>query len=125
MRSCNGCDRCCDGHLEGTARGTWFGKLKPCKFLADTLCTIYDARPSQCRKYYCAWAQELLPIWMKPSEIDVVVSVEIDQTNKQYLKVVSTNDLTTEVENEINSWVTENNTYFVKNKIIPILLERI
>lgn len=57
---------------------------------------------------------------MKPSEIGVIVSAEIDKTGKQFLKVVSDKAITAEVEAAINSFTNKNNTYYTKVIVIPI-----
>jgi hypothetical protein len=119
MRNCDGCDKCCSGFLSGTVRGAWFGGLNPCKYLEES-CTIYTDRPSQCKNYYCAWIQELLPEWMKPSELNIVASVEVDKYGKQFIKVIYSDIITNDAENEIQNFVTKNNTYYIKTKIIPI-----
>ena len=100
MRNCDGCTKCCEGYLSGTARGAFFGNLISCKFL-NKVCTIYSERPSTCYRYQCAWTQELLPVWMKPSEIDLIVSVENDDNGKQFLKAVSPNELETDHKDEL------------------------
>lgn len=119
MRECDGCQRCCQGYLIGTARGSWFGNLKPCKYLEDK-CTIYQDRPSQCRNYYCAWKQGILPVWMKPDKINAVISVNNDENKKQFLNVMYTGELDSDVIFELNKFCTENSTYFKLLKIIPI-----
>lgn len=119
MRQCDECQLCCKGYLQGTTRGSWFGNLKPCKYL-DTGCIIYNDRPSQCRNYFCAWVQGLFPEWMRPDKISIVISVENDAMGKQFLKVSHTKPIDEEVLKEINNFVNENNTYFQTVRIIPI-----
>ena len=110
---------CCDGHLVGNTRGSWFGNLKPCKYLVGG-CTIYKDRPSQCRNYECAWTQGLLPEWMRPDLVGALVSVEIDRDGRQYLKAVCSGELREDVIEEINKFATDNQTYFVTHKVIHI-----
>ena len=119
MRNCNDCQICCKGFLSGSTRGSWFGGLTPCKYLVDG-CTIYSDRPTHCRSYQCAWSQGILPELMKPSELNMVVSVEIDSSGKQFLKVVYTGELSDEIEEELDNFVSKNDTYYLKTKIIPI-----
>lgn len=120
MRECLDCRSCCEGLLTGNARGSWFGNLKKCKYLTDIECSIYDKRPSTCQDYYCAWAQELLPEWMKPSLIGIVVSVQEDKNGKQFLNAISQNDIPDDVIKEINNFTIKNKTYFKVTKVIPI-----
>ena len=119
MRNCEECQACCQGYVQGSTRGSWFGNLKPCKYLVNE-CTIYEDRPSQCRNYFCAWTQELLPIEMRPDKIGVVVSVEVDGQGKQYLKAIHKNPLDQDFLDEINRFVKEHNTYFTSVRVIPI-----
>ena len=122
MRECGDCRECCSGKLRGNTRGKYFGEGVPCAYLKSEGCSIYDERPSQCRTYYCAWAQELFPLWMKPNESGVLISVERDRDGRQYLKVVS-GELTTEVEKELKDFCNHHRTYAintVSNRVIPI-----
>lgn len=119
MRNCDECQICCNGYVSGTARGSWFGNLKSCKYL-DNACTIYNDRPITCRNYYCAWAQELFPEWMRPDKINVLISVELDKNNQKFLKVVTTDQLEDSILNQINNFVKINKTYFKIVKLIPI-----
>lgn len=118
MRECGECQACCSGLLIGSARGSFFGNLIPCKFLENE-CTIYSDRPETCRRYYCAWAQELLPEWTRPDKTGVIVSVET-RKGFQYLNVISKADIKPDLLSEINKFTTENNTFFKITKVIPI-----
>lgn len=118
MRKCESCDKCCSGYLSGTTRGAYFGDLKPCKYLVGG-CTIYNKRPTACFKYFCGWAQEIFPEWMRPDLINAIISVEFDG-EKQFLKVVYENELREDVETILNIFCKEHKTYFVKKKIIKI-----
>lgn len=125
MRECNGCSYCCDGHLSGEVDGKSFGQMEACHNLTEDGCNIYDNRPNMCHNYYCAWAQELFPEWMKPNECGVVISVETEvaprgRIGKQYLKAVYQKELPLNVAEQIQQFVDENDTYFVPVKVIPI-----
>lgn len=120
MRACGDCNACCTGILRGNVRGKYFGELNPCYFL-DKQCTIYEERPSQCRHYYCAWAQELLSEPLRPDNCNAIVSVEIDHKNKQYLKILYSKDCPKELLEEVEEFCKKNNTYFTINRVIPIL----
>lgn len=89
FRPCGDCSACCDGHYGGNAYGNQFGKLKPCVFLINKLCSIYETRPGFCQKYQCAWSQHLLNEDMRPDQCGLMVSVENNkETGKQFLKAV-------------------------------------
>lgn len=120
MRECNGCGYCCDGHLIGEVDGKRFGEMQPCHNLASFGCKVHNDRPPMCSNYFCAWSQELLPLWMKPDECGVVVSVETDKSGKQYLKAVSTKTLSFSIVMELDSFTKRHNTYFVTVKVIPV-----
>ena len=117
FRECGDCTACCDGHLIGNSYGNRFGEGKPCPFLLSGICAIYKDRPNTCRKYQCAWSQKILPEWMKPNLVGVMVSVEINinTDNKQYLKVVEMKSLVEySVYAELEKFCSENDTYYVK-----------
>lgn len=75
MRECGACQACCQGWVQGDAYGCKFGKGKQCLFLLDK-CSIYHFRPQTCQKFYCGWAQELVPEWMRPDQCKVLISIE-------------------------------------------------
>jgi hypothetical protein len=118
MRECGDCQLCCQGLLIGSARGSFFGNMTPCKYLENE-CVIYEERPETCRRFYCAWAQELFPEWMQPNKIGVIVSVE-NKGNIQYLNVISSKEVDSIVLDEINKFTNTNNTFFKVTKVIPI-----
>lgn len=121
MRNCNGCTACCSGLLQGNVRGKFFGNGNACHYLTDDdICSIYRDRPSVCRNFYCAWAQELLPVELSPKETNVITSVEVDGDGKQYLKIISKKTLTEEYVNAINTFCGTNDTYFKVFRVIPI-----
>lgn len=89
FRPCGDCSACCDGHYSGNAYGNYFGKRKPCIFLQNSLCNIYDTRPGFCRNFQCAWSQFLLDEDMRPDQCGLLVSVEKNkETGNQFLKAV-------------------------------------
>lgn len=88
FRSCGECTGCCSGKLAGEIRGHKMYDGKPCFFLKEGKCGIYNERPhSPCRTYQCAWSQHLFYEDMRPDKIGVVVSVEVDAEG-QFLKAV-------------------------------------
>jgi Fe-S-cluster containining protein len=121
MRNCNGCTACCSGLLQGNVRGKFFGNGNACHYLTnDDICSIYRDRPSVCRNFYCAWAQELLPDHLSPKETGILTSVETDGSGKQYLKVVTKSQVSNEYIEAINTFCDTNNTYYVIARVIPI-----
>ncbi|HEX4511473.1 MAG TPA: hypothetical protein VH328_15405 [Burkholderiaceae bacterium] len=83
VRSCGECAKCCEGWLSGTVYGHAFSPGRPCFFLEKT-CSIYPDRPlDPCRNYRCAWlAEEIFPMWMKPSLANVILTKREDAQSK-------------------------------------------
>lgn len=84
-RQCEQCNACCIW-LNGNSYGHAFGNGKSCFFLKDK-CSIYETRPEVCKKYYCAWMQNLFPEWMRPDKSKVIISVE-NWSKGQFLRVI-------------------------------------
>lgn len=117
FKDCGTCTICCDGWLIANAYGNQFGNGSPCKFLCDKKCSIYATRPNVCSTYQCGWSQGLFPDWMKPLESNVLICVEYDSEHQQFLKVVELGiAIKKEVLEYIETWVLENNTYYVRVK---------
>jgi hypothetical protein len=113
MIECGDCTACCHGWLMGSAYGNDFYPGKRCVFLNQN-CTIYTNRPRACSNYQCAWSQGLFEHWLKPTESNVIVSVEVDPGGKQFLKVVEMGiPIRLDVLNYIDNWVRQNNTYYI------------
>lgn len=112
-RSCGDCTGCCQGHLSGESYGHKFYPGRPCFYLKK-VCSIYEYRPDGCKNYYCAWVQGLFSEQLNPILSKIIVSVEFDENNKQFLKVVPmTNDpVSQEVITELEEFVTKNQTYY-------------
>jgi Fe-S-cluster containining protein len=88
FRSCGECTACCDGNLKSNSHGNVFKDRNPCIFLVNKLCSIYNDRPNTCRNYQCAWSQYLLDEDLRPDLSGVLVSVEKDLNDGQFLKVI-------------------------------------
>jgi hypothetical protein len=116
LKPCGDCTACCSGSLIGTAFGNRFNIERPCVFLVEHECTMYNIRPDACRKYQCAWSQGLFPDWMKPLESGVLVSIEV--VGYQYLRVMnlSNKPINKRVIEFLDKWTKENNTYYVLEK---------
>lgn len=113
FRQCGDCTACCQGHLIGKAYDHDFYPGKPCFYLKPR-CIVYDDRPTACKNYYCAWVQGLFSEKLKPTMSKVIISVEIDENKKKFLKVVPTTKdvIAREVLDEIEKFVIENQTYY-------------
>jgi len=116
-RSCNGCTKCCQGHLVGDAYGHKFFKGRPC-FFFSTECTIYETRPENpCRVYKCGWLDELqFPEWMKPDLVNVIINRSSYKDIKYYALVESGSLLNVKVLSWMIHWALNNNQnllYFI------------
>lgn len=116
FRECGDCTACCNGTLIGEAHGHKFGYGKPCIYLSQQGCSIYEDRPEGCKKYQCAWTQHLFPDWMQPNKCGAMISVE-QENGGQFLKVTELRENVDEaVYEEINRFCKENSTYY---RVIP------
>lgn len=115
FRPCGDCHACCEGFLNAIAYGNKFGQGKPCKFLCNKQCTIYETRPEVCRKYECAWSQGIIPEWLKPNKVGVLISVETNPDKSQYLRVIEMKPTVDyAVYQTIKEWCQNNNTYYIR-----------
>jgi hypothetical protein len=74
LRQCGSCNKCCEGHISGSARDIDFFPGKPCSFLDNNLCSIYLDKPIGCSNYKCAWLENsLVPDWLKPENLNIIV----------------------------------------------------
>lgn len=114
MRSCKDCTKCCEGYLSGETKGYSFYKGKPCHFLEiGKGCSIYKDRPeSPCRMFKCEWlTSPEIPLWMKPNEVNAILSVRNTPNGIAYLSVAEAGS---RLDSRVLSWVIE---YALKNKI--------
>lgn len=83
VRRCGECAKCCEGWLSGVVYGHAFSPGRPCFFL-EKVCSIYPDRPNDpCRTYRCSWlAEEIFPMWMKPSLVNVIITKRTDEKSK-------------------------------------------
>jgi uncharacterized cysteine cluster protein YcgN (CxxCxxCC family) len=74
-RACDGCTRCCEGWLTGTAYGYEFYPGKKCHFLSSKNCTIYPIRPDNpCKTFQCQWKENTqVPEWLKPDKCNTIL----------------------------------------------------
>ena len=75
-KSCGSCTACCSGLLYGEAHGHHFFKGRPCFFLTEKGCGIYEDRPEQpCVSYKCSYLSEaFFPEWMRPDLCGVLAT---------------------------------------------------
>jgi hypothetical protein len=100
FRECGDCTACCSW-LIGDAFGHSFGCGKTCKFLENSGCGVYKARPETCINYQCAWSQYLLPEEMRPDKCNFLCSVESNDSG-QYIKVLPINNKT--ISQDVKNW---------------------
>ena len=123
-RSCDGCAKCCEGWLRGSANGHEFYKGRPCFYLNKT-CSIYDDRPADpCRSFKCAWlADDTFPHWMKPDLVNTIITKQKKENFDYYVITEAGGTLQAKTLNWLVQWAlnTNNNIlYFIEggpNKI--------
>ena len=84
-RECGECDLCCRW-LSHDVYGQLVSPNNPSRFIKNG-CSIHPNRPAQCKRYYCMWAQGVLPEWMYPKDTGIMVTVK-DWPQGQWLEVV-------------------------------------
>ncbi len=85
IRECGECDLCCRW-LSHDVYGQQVSPGNPCRFIKNG-CSIHPNRPAQCKRYYCMWAQGVLPEWMYPKDTGIMVSVK-NWPHGQWLEVM-------------------------------------
>ena len=73
-RECGECDLCCRW-LSHNVYGQQITLDSPCRFIKNG-CSIHKNRPAHCKRYECMWSQGVLPEWMFPKDIRIIVSVK-------------------------------------------------
>lgn len=75
-RECGTCTKCCDGWLTADIYGHKMEPGKPCPFVGEHKCTIYNnKRPQICSDFKCGWLKDdgtLFDEWMRPNNINVI-----------------------------------------------------
>jgi Fe-S-cluster containining protein len=74
FRECGECDLCCRW-LSHDVYGQEITLDSPCRFIKNG-CSIHKNRPAHCKRYECLWSQGVLPEWMFPKDIRIIVSVK-------------------------------------------------
>jgi hypothetical protein len=89
-KSCGNCSACCSGRLTATVYGHEIFNGRPCAFLLEKKCSIYNQRPEDpCKKYLCAYLQlDWMPMWMRPDQCGVLISIFKTKNGTEYLQAV-------------------------------------
>lgn len=93
-KSCDGCTACCSGVKPGEAYGKPFWKGRPCHFVTDAGCSIYEQRPDDpCKSFECGYKKfEWVPEWMRPDRSGVILSIA-NKNGIEYLEVREVNSV--------------------------------
>jgi len=103
-RNCEGCTMCCQGWLHGSAYEHTFYSGKPCHFVCEKGCSIYNERPEDpCKSYTCAWLNDLnFPEWFKPNLSKVICTWRQWKPENYYLEVSECGE---KIDSKILSWL--------------------
>lgn len=96
---------CCQGWLHGSAHGHSFYAGKPCHFVCEKGCAIYEDRPDEpCKSYKCAWIMEnYLPEWFKPDLSKVICTWRSwSEDFPSYLEVIECGE---KLDSKVLSWL--------------------
>lgn len=98
-RSCDGCTKCCDGHLTANIYGYEMGPGKPCHFVGKNGCGIYAVRPyNPCKGFKCVWKKNFkVPLEFKPDLIDMIMIEKTIDDIPYILLVPAKNEITLEI----------------------------
>lgn len=105
-RECGTCTKCCEGWLVGEALGYKFYAGKPCHFVAiGKGCSVYAKRPKDpCVSFKCEWlTNENIPEWMKPSEINAIITQKV-KNDIEYISLVEAGSI---LSSCVLTWVIE------------------
>ena len=100
-RECGECDMCCRW-LSHNVYGQEITLDSPCRFIKNG-CSIHKNRPAHCKRYECLWTQGVLPEWMFPKDIRIIVSVkDWPYEKRKWLELIDPeNKMTDEIFNEL------------------------
>ena len=110
VRECGECDLCCR-YLTHEVYGQHITSGNPCRFIKNG-CSIHPNRPAQCKRYQCFWGQGVLPEWMFPKDIGIMVSVK-RWPHGQWLEVSNAGK---EITDEILGELVKFNVPFIYNR---------
>jgi hypothetical protein len=105
-RSCNGCTACCEGWLWGSAHGHNFYAGRPCHFMCESGCSIYENRPEDpCKTFKCMWLiNDDIPEWLKPNLSKVIIVQRNNEKVGDYIEVYETGQ---KIDSTVLSWFFE------------------
>ncbi len=120
-RECGDCKACCEGWVAGRVYGRIFYPGKPCHFIGDKGCSIYDLRPKEpCKRYKCVWLTNVdnaYPEWLQPNLSGVIISNKVDKYGKPYLEVLETSN---KIKDEVLQWLINYQLDTKKNMSIQV-----
>jgi len=101
-RDCNGCTKCCDGWLTGTAYGVKFHVGQKCLWSTKKGCSIYELRPyNPCVTFKCFWkTHSMVPEEYKPNLINTIL-VERYFLDYKYLDICFAGNM---VSTDVLNW---------------------
>ena len=102
-RSCGDCKACCEGWLHAEIYGHKMYRGKPCHFINDSGCSIYENRPSEpCKNYKCLWLSNTdIPGWLKPNKCGVILTMRsIDG-----IKYIEAIEMGVKMDSSVLSWL--------------------
>ena len=110
VRECGECDLCCR-YLSHEVYGQHITPENPCRFIKNG-CSIHPNRPAQCKRYQCFWVQGVLPEWMFPKDIGIMVSVK----NWPHGKWLEVSNAGKEITDEILAELVKFDVPFIYNR---------
>ena len=102
-RSCGDCKSCCEGWLWADIYGDKMYTGKPCHYICDSGCSIYENRPENpCVNYKCLWLiNNSIPGWMKPNKCGVILT-ERQKNDIYYIEAIETG---IKMDSSVLSWL--------------------
>lgn len=103
QRTCDGCTKCCQGYFNGEVYGQTFNKGKPCFFIGEKSCAIYEDRPyNPCKTFRCEWlAGDYLPMWFRP-DLSKVIVVKTQDKDGEWIQVTEAGQ---KMDSSVLSWI--------------------
>lgn len=121
-RDCGECTECCRGWLDDLVHGYSMFPGKPCQFVSDKGCTIYEDRPAvPCKNYQCEWLRDdglTYPAWMRPDLSKVIVTVRNWGENGEH-SFLEFRECGQKIDSEILNWI----YMFVSSNNIPARIQ--
>lgn len=105
-RACGECTECCQGWLWGEAHGKSFYAGRPCHFVSEYGCSIYNDRPENpCKTFECSWLDDTVntfPEWMRPDKCRVLLQ---PLTTKGGIKYIAANECGEKIDSVVLNWL--------------------